>query len=186
MGYIFQLYNLVPVLTARENVEFVMEVQGVPAAERRQRSSEILEEVGLAGLEDRVALLGELDHPGLEVAYARADAFVLASYYEGYGMAFAEALAAGIGMVYQRFMLVAPLSVAENIRLHGGAREQGGVRGGASIRELAARYGDARIAQYWLRQALTVEPAISREIFSRAFVTEHYQPEVAAQCGPVG
>jgi len=54
------------------------------------------------------------------------------------------------------------------------------------IKELAARHGDARIAQYWLRQALTVEPAISGRVFSRAFVTEHYQPEVAAQCGPVG
>jgi hypothetical protein len=54
------------------------------------------------------------------------------------------------------------------------------------VRELATRNRDARITQYWLREALTVEPAISREIFSRAFVTEHYQPEVAAQCGPVG
>jgi len=54
------------------------------------------------------------------------------------------------------------------------------------VRELAARHGDARIAQYWLRQALTVEPVISGRVFSREFVTEHYQPEVAAQCGPVG
>jgi hypothetical protein len=54
------------------------------------------------------------------------------------------------------------------------------------VKELASRYGDAKIAQYWLNQALTVEPAISRTVFSRAFVTEHYQPEVAAQCGPVG
>ena len=54
------------------------------------------------------------------------------------------------------------------------------------VKELAARHADARIAQYWLGQALTVEPKISREVFSRAFVTEHYQPEVAAQCGPAG
>jgi hypothetical protein len=54
------------------------------------------------------------------------------------------------------------------------------------VKELAARHGDARIAQYWLSQALSTEPAISRKVFSRAFVTEHYQPEVAAQCGPVG
>lgn len=54
------------------------------------------------------------------------------------------------------------------------------------VKELAARHGDARIAQYWLKQALTVEPAISRKVFSRDFVAEHYQPEVAAQCGPVG
>jgi putative ABC transport system ATP-binding protein len=53
IGFVFQAYNLIPVLTARENVEFVMEVQGVPAAERRERSMAILEEVGLKGLEDR-------------------------------------------------------------------------------------------------------------------------------------
>jgi putative ABC transport system ATP-binding protein len=53
IGFVFQAYNLIPVLTARENVEFVMEVQGVPAAARRQRSLEILAEVGLAGLDDR-------------------------------------------------------------------------------------------------------------------------------------
>lgn len=53
IGYVFQAYNLIPVLTARENVEFVMQVQGVPADERRKKSTEILEEVGLGGLEDR-------------------------------------------------------------------------------------------------------------------------------------
>jgi putative ABC transport system ATP-binding protein len=53
IGFVFQAYNLIPVLTARENVEFVMEVQGVAADVRRQRSLEILEEVGLEGLGDR-------------------------------------------------------------------------------------------------------------------------------------
>jgi putative ABC transport system ATP-binding protein len=53
IGFVFQAYNLIPVLTARENVEFVMEVQGVPPDQRRSRSMEILEEVGLKGLEDR-------------------------------------------------------------------------------------------------------------------------------------
>jgi len=53
IGFVFQAYNLIPVLTARENVEFVMEVQGVPAERRLDRSTEILEEVGLKGLEDR-------------------------------------------------------------------------------------------------------------------------------------
>ena len=54
IGFVFQAYNLIPVLTARENVEFVMQVQGVPASERREKSLEILEEVGLEGLEDRL------------------------------------------------------------------------------------------------------------------------------------
>jgi putative ABC transport system ATP-binding protein len=53
IGFVFQAYNLIPVLTARENVEFVMQVQGVPAAERREKSMAILDEVGLEGLEDR-------------------------------------------------------------------------------------------------------------------------------------
>ena len=53
IGFVFQAFNLIPVLTARENVEFVMQVQGVPVSERQQKAVEILEEVGLAGLEDR-------------------------------------------------------------------------------------------------------------------------------------
>jgi len=53
IGFVFQAYNLIPVLTARENVEFVMQVQGVPATDRHDRSQEILEEVGLGGMEDR-------------------------------------------------------------------------------------------------------------------------------------
>jgi putative ABC transport system ATP-binding protein len=53
IGFVFQAYNLIPVLTARENVEFVMQLQGVPAAERDAKTREILKEVGLDGLEDR-------------------------------------------------------------------------------------------------------------------------------------
>jgi putative ABC transport system ATP-binding protein len=53
IGFVFQAYNLIPVLTARENVEFVMQVQGLSINERKSRSKVILEEVGLAGLEDR-------------------------------------------------------------------------------------------------------------------------------------
>jgi len=54
IGFVFQAFNLIPVLSARENVEFVMQVQGVPAAERRAKSLEILDEVGLQGLGDRL------------------------------------------------------------------------------------------------------------------------------------
>ncbi|MCR4332955.1 MAG: ABC transporter ATP-binding protein [Sulfuricaulis sp.] len=53
IGFVFQSYNLIPVLTARENVEFVMQLQGVPAAERGAKTREILKEVGLDGLENR-------------------------------------------------------------------------------------------------------------------------------------
>ena len=48
MGFVFQAYNLIPVLTARENVEFVMELQGIASAKRRERAGQVLERVGLA------------------------------------------------------------------------------------------------------------------------------------------
>ena len=48
VGFVFQAYNLIPVLSAVENVEFVMLLQGIAARERRQRARAILDEVGLA------------------------------------------------------------------------------------------------------------------------------------------
>lgn len=53
IGFVFQAYNLIPVLSAQENVEFVMQVQGVAAASRARKAAEILREVGLEGMEDR-------------------------------------------------------------------------------------------------------------------------------------
>ena len=53
IGFVFQSYNLIPVLTAYENAEMVMWVQGIPAAERRKRVMELLHSVGLEGMEDR-------------------------------------------------------------------------------------------------------------------------------------
>ena len=53
IGFIFQAYNLIPVLTAEENIEYIMLLQGVSAAERKQRVSEMLELVGLTGLGGR-------------------------------------------------------------------------------------------------------------------------------------
>jgi putative ABC transport system ATP-binding protein len=47
IGFVFQSYNLIPVLTAYENVEFIMLLQKRPAAERRRRVGELLAEVGL-------------------------------------------------------------------------------------------------------------------------------------------
>lgn len=48
IGFVFQAYNLVPVLTAKENVEFVMTLQGSSKKERTQRSLDLLEKVGLS------------------------------------------------------------------------------------------------------------------------------------------
>ncbi len=53
IGFIFQAYNLIPVLSALENVEFVMLLQGIPADQRRRRAAAILDEVGLSGKYDR-------------------------------------------------------------------------------------------------------------------------------------
>lgn len=53
IGFVFQAYNLIPVLTARENVEFVMQLQGMSTADRRARAMDMLKEVGLADLENR-------------------------------------------------------------------------------------------------------------------------------------
>ncbi|HOX46594.1 MAG TPA: ABC transporter ATP-binding protein [Myxococcota bacterium] len=53
IGFVFQAYNLLPVLTAYENAEYVLLMQGVPAAERRRRVLELLGQVGLEGLERR-------------------------------------------------------------------------------------------------------------------------------------
>jgi putative ABC transport system ATP-binding protein len=47
IGFVFQSYNLIPVLTAKENVEFIMLLQNVPKAERDRRAVEILINVGL-------------------------------------------------------------------------------------------------------------------------------------------
>ncbi len=53
IGFVFQAYNLIPVLTAYENAETVMWVQRIDFAERRKRVMELLAAVGLEGLEDR-------------------------------------------------------------------------------------------------------------------------------------
>ena len=53
IGFVFQFYNLIPVLTAYENAEFVMLLQGVDEVRRRERTMELLKLVGLEGLENR-------------------------------------------------------------------------------------------------------------------------------------
>jgi putative ABC transport system ATP-binding protein len=70
LGFVFQAYNLVPVLTALENVEFVLELQGVTAG-RRARGLEVLADLGLGDLADR--RIGELSGGQQQrVAVARA------------------------------------------------------------------------------------------------------------------
>ena len=53
VGFVFQAYNLIPVLTARENVEFILQLQGTPNQERRERADTALQRLGLGDLGDR-------------------------------------------------------------------------------------------------------------------------------------
>ncbi len=53
IGFVFQAYNLIPVLTAIENVAFIMQLQGQPKDKRHQRAKELLEAVGIADKADQ-------------------------------------------------------------------------------------------------------------------------------------
>ena len=71
MGFVFQAYNLIPVLSAYENVEFILQLQGVALAERRDRAAYALESLGLADMQHRQP--GELSGGQQQrVAIARA------------------------------------------------------------------------------------------------------------------
>ena len=53
VGFVFQSYNLIPILTAMENAEYILMLQGISATERKSRVNQVLNEVGLEGLGDR-------------------------------------------------------------------------------------------------------------------------------------
>ncbi len=53
LGFVFQAYNLLPVLTALENAEFTLLLRDVPPEERREKVEKLFERIGIAGLEDR-------------------------------------------------------------------------------------------------------------------------------------
>ncbi|HMO17625.1 MAG TPA: ABC transporter ATP-binding protein [Oligoflexia bacterium] len=53
IGFVFQSYNLIPVLSAEENVAFVQQLRGVSPDQRKKRARELLDKVGLSGLENR-------------------------------------------------------------------------------------------------------------------------------------
>lgn len=81
IGFVFQAYNLIPVLTAAENVEFIMLLQGVPKSERGARTMELLASVGLADRADaRPSELsgGQQQRVAVARALASHPAFVLA------------------------------------------------------------------------------------------------------------
>jgi putative ABC transport system ATP-binding protein len=81
IGFVFQAYNLIPVFTASENVEFIMLLQGVDKQEREGRTTKLLEQVGLADRADtRPSQLsgGQQQRVAVARALASRPVFVLA------------------------------------------------------------------------------------------------------------
>jgi putative ABC transport system ATP-binding protein len=81
IGFVFQAYNLIPVLTAKENVEFIMELQGKPKQERFERTQSLLEAVGLGDqLDSRPNKLsgGQQQRVAVARALASKPKFILA------------------------------------------------------------------------------------------------------------
>lgn len=81
IGFVFQAYNLIPVLTAIENVEFIMLLQNLPKKERRERAVALMQDVGLGDrLDNRPSQLsgGQQQRVAVARALASHPAFVLA------------------------------------------------------------------------------------------------------------
>ena len=81
IGFVFQAYNLIPVLTAKENVAFVMELQGRKKEETNRRATELLDAVGLSDrMDNRPAKLsgGQQQRVAVARALASKPKFVLA------------------------------------------------------------------------------------------------------------
>ncbi len=81
IGFVFQSYNLIPVLTAKENTEFVMQMQGIPKEKRFERVKELLTAVGLGDrLDSRPARLsgGQQQRVAVARALASKPKFILA------------------------------------------------------------------------------------------------------------
>lgn len=81
IGFVFQSYNLIPVLTAGENVEFIMQLQGKHKKEREQRTQELLDAVGIGDrIKSRPSKLsgGQQQRVAVARALASKPEFILA------------------------------------------------------------------------------------------------------------
>ncbi len=81
IGFVFQAYNLIPVLTAAENAEYVMELKGLPVADRRQRIADLFDRMGIRDLMETRPLKmsgGQQQRVAIARAIASEPAIVLA------------------------------------------------------------------------------------------------------------
>ena len=81
IGFVFQAYNLVPVLTAKENVEFIMQLQGIQKEQREKRVLQLFEQIGLGDrLNNRPSKLsgGQQQRVAVARALASKPKFILA------------------------------------------------------------------------------------------------------------
>lgn len=90
--------DLVAALTELKDLAWRAEIAGSPTASP-ETAEEVRRAIVTAGLEQRIVLQGALDSDAIDALYGRASLFALASHYEGYGMAFAEAMSAGLPVV---------------------------------------------------------------------------------------
>jgi len=81
IGFVFQSYNLIPVLTAKENIEFIMLLQGRPKSERTERALELLELIGMSDKRDKKPMElsgGQQQRVAVARALAAKPKFILA------------------------------------------------------------------------------------------------------------
>lgn len=81
IGFVFQAFNLIPVLTARENVDFIMQLQGLPKIHRKERVSQLFESIGMVDkMDSRPSQLsgGQQQRVAVARALASKPQFVLA------------------------------------------------------------------------------------------------------------
>lgn len=93
--------NLIDALAGLRHLEWVLTCAG-SLARSPDTAAALQQQIAALGLGSRVHLLGELPPADMPALYARADLFVLPSLFEGYGMAFAEALARGLPVLGTR------------------------------------------------------------------------------------
>jgi hypothetical protein len=99
-----------------------------------------------------------------------------------------KAFATGNVEAYVHFVMKAPESRRPNLWDQGITRLWRGYRRetAMALMKAAAARSSAPVVQFWIRQALEIEPEMSAEHLDEEFLKEHFRPDVAARCGRVG